>query len=186
MHNQIQESQVTSHGKPSVGLNVLSSEEDPGDVSQHLIQPNQPKPVPPFGWEPAPQWAKDAKADDARLQSTQDSAEAIYPCMSCPTCVDDATPWDCPYKGPSEAHVAGLLFLPTNYIPLVSIEQLADVLEDGNARKGWMLSKLFYEASGGADHTQTDAIISRCAPLREYLDLKTGQKAASAMNGGTL
>lgn len=29
-----------------------------------------------------------------------------FPCMSCPTCVDDGTPSDCPFKGPTEAHVA--------------------------------------------------------------------------------
>ena len=71
-------------------------------------------------------------------------------------------------------------------IPLISIEQLADAIDDGNARKSWLLNKFFYEESRGADHTRTDEIVSSCGSLREYLDLKTGYRAPSAMNGGTL
>ena len=65
-------------------------------------------------------------------------------------------------------------------------EQLADAIDDGNARKSWLLNKFFYEESRGADHTRTDEIVSSCGSLREYLDLKTGYRAPSAMNGGTL
>ena len=76
--------------------------------------------------------------------------------------------------------------LPADCVPLISIEQLADALDDGHARRSWFLNKFLYEESRGADYTRTDEIVSSCSSLRAFLDLKTGYKAASAMNGGAL
>ena len=87
--------------------------------------------------------------------------------------------------GDVSGHLLSLL-LPADRVPLISIEQLADAIDDGKARKSWLLNKFFYEESRGADHTRTDEIVSSCGSLREFLDLKTGQRASSAMNGGVL